>query len=474
MKVLVIDDDAAACGMLDEVLTRLGLQVRTSPDALAGLEAAKAIHPDLIFINLLLSDTNGLKVSKAIHAVRGLEKVPIIMLISHRGELDPKYTVTIGILDTLVKPLKEAEIMEKTKAVLGNLAVTERQDDTIREISLEEEMEPMLLHEEEVMTEETAHVSTLETVADPIKEEDAEQDERELSNEMTKEGELRMPEKENPFDKKEDDDRDLFTDESDVFGEELEKSRAENRGKLPREEHEEDSFPEDEVDLSYGEEKPAGSVRRILLIAASIVVGIALGVGGYFFFTAGKHAPVEKQIAKALPEPVPQPAPAAIPSDKPNVIPEIPVRTEPQKSDMAQAKEAKPSEPLPKTELKKESAQKAEAEKPKKEAVPVAAATVGKKTAAEKQPAGKGTRAAVKGKQAYYVQAGLFGNEANAIAMAEKLKEKGYTPSVKKIEDKDKKVIFRVTAGNYANFKKAVEVSETLSKQGIKAIVHKQ
>jgi len=285
-----------------------------------------------------------------------------------------------------------------------------------------------------------------------------------------------MPEKENPFNKKEDDDRNLFTDESDIFGEELKKSRAGDPGKLQQEEHEEDSFPEDDVDLSYEEEKPASPVKRILLIAASIIVGIGLGVGGYFFFTAGsKHVPAEKQIAKTLPEPPPMPAQAVIPSEKPNVIPEIPVKTEPQKPETAQAKEVKPQESLPKPEAEKEPVQKAEAEKPKKETAPVAAAKAEEnKPLSPKQASKKEASAAVKGKGAYYVQVGLFENEANAKTLAGKLKRKGYAPSVKKVENKDKKIIFRVTAGTYANYKKAVEVSKTLNKQGFKAIVHKQ
>jgi len=478
-KVLIIDDDAAACRLMEEVLTRQGFEVLSSPDPRAGFESAKSIIPDLIFISLLLSDTNGLKVSKAIHAVKGLEKVPVIMLISHQGELDPKYTVTIGILDTLVKPLKEAEIIAKTRAILGDIAVIEPGDETIREIALEEELEPIILREEQEMIEEEALASVVETLNEPVREEHAETDHyRETINEMNTEGESRMTEKENPFDKKEDNDRDLFTDESDIFGEELKKARSGDRGNLSQEEHEDDSFPEDDVDLSYEEEKPASPVKRILLIAASIVVGIGLGVGGYFFFTAGsKHAPAEKQIAKTLPEPapVPVPAPVVIPSEKPNVIPEIPVKAEPQKPEAAQTKEVKPQETLAKPEAKKEPAPKTAAEKPKKETAPVAAVKPEeKKVAATKQPAREGAGKAVKGKRAYYVQAGLFELEANAKVMAEKLKQKGYVPSVKKIEGKDKKIIFRVTAGTYANFKKAVEVSETLNKQGVKAIVHKQ
>ena len=64
--------------------------------------------------------------------------------------------------------------------------------------------------------------------------------------------------------------------------------------------------------------------------------------------------------------------------------------------------------------------------------------------------------------------------EANAKALAGKLRQKGYAPSVKKVESKDKKVSFRVSAGTYTDFRKAVEVSEALSRQGIKTIVRKQ
>jgi DNA-binding response OmpR family regulator/cell division protein FtsN len=471
-KVLVIDDDAAACRRIEEALTRCGIEVQSSHDQRTGLEAAKAIIPDLIFINLLLPDTNGLKMSKAIHAVKNLEKVPVIMLISHEGELDPKYTVTIGIPDILVKPLKEAEIIAKTKAVLGEAVVTEAEDETFRELSFEEEMEPMILHDAEEMDEEAALASEMETPGRPISKEYAEQNEREALDKLTTEGESYMPEKENPSNRKEDDDRNLFTDESDIFGEELKKSRDEAGGQLMQEKQAEDSFPENDVDSSFEEEKPANSLRRVLLIVASIVAGIALGVGGYLFFTAGsKHASVEKQVARVLPEPAAIPMPPAVPSEKPNVIPEIPVKSEPQKTETAQAK---PRESLSKPEARKEPVQKAEPEKSNKETAPVAAAKSEEKELSQPKQSAKKETPARNEKRAYYVQAGLFEHEANAKAMAGKLKQKGYIPSVKKIAGKNKKVLFRVTVGTYANFKEAAKVSEALNKHDIKAIVRKQ
>ena len=58
-KILVIDDDAADCDLINLTLEPCGLEVITHRDARAGIAAAPAILPDLVFIKLLLPDTNG-------------------------------------------------------------------------------------------------------------------------------------------------------------------------------------------------------------------------------------------------------------------------------------------------------------------------------------------------------------------------------------------------------------------------------
>lgn len=251
-----------------------------------------------------------------------------------------------------------------------------------------------------------------------------------------------MPENENPFNKKEDDDRNLFADESDIFGDELKKPRAEVEEKLPQEKQEDDRFSEEDIDPSYEEKKPTSLARKILLIAASIAAGIALGVGGYLFFTAGnKQSPVEKQVTNALPEPAAIPMVPAVPLEKSKVLPEMPVKAEPQKSETASVAAEKSEE---------------------------------KKLLPPKLAAKKEAPAAVKGKGAYYVQAGLFENEKNANSFARKIKQKGFTPTVRKVANARKKTLYRVTVGSYRSHKKAVEVSEALNKQGVRALVRKQ
>jgi twitching motility two-component system response regulator PilH len=118
-RVLVIDSDSAACGLIAETLGPKGFEVFPFSDPDEGVARAGEIRPDLVFISILFSGGNGLKISRAVHSVEGLQRVPVIMLISYPGELDLKYTSTIGIVDVALKPLNAEEILAKTAAVLG-------------------------------------------------------------------------------------------------------------------------------------------------------------------------------------------------------------------------------------------------------------------------------------------------------------------------------------------------------------------
>jgi len=102
-------------------------------------------------------------------------------------------------------------------------------------------------------------------------------------------------------------------------------------------------------DFPAGDEENISSspIRRGVMIAASIVTGIALGVGGYLFFTAGnKQQPVHKQVTKVLPAPsAGTPATPATPGDKQGRITEIPVKQEQEDQGTAKQRQAKVQEP---------------------------------------------------------------------------------------------------------------------------------
>lgn len=135
-KVLVIDEDKSSIDLFGKALEPKGIDVFVQETPDKGIEKAIEVEPDLIFVNLIFRESNGLKVSKLIHEIEKLRNVPIVMLLAHKGDLDPKYTSTIGIVDVLVRPFTEQNIALRTLAVLGEQAPVVAPDtvtDTITE-----------------------------------------------------------------------------------------------------------------------------------------------------------------------------------------------------------------------------------------------------------------------------------------------------------------------------------------------------
>ena len=452
-KVLVIDDDAAARKLIEQTLQLHGLEVMTARDARSGYETARTGFPDLIFVNLLLPEINGLKVSKAIHSVEALKTVPVIMIVSQPGELDPKYTKTIGIVDVLVKPFSADEVIAKTKAVLGEDAFGSAPEDLIAMPRDEEEPEPAIVldmdEEEDAAVRAFAEGDREGPQADEKHENSPVPDTGRASED---EGYAGLSERIRRFGQNEDgfEEQDLFSAVPGSSKEQTTTVRDESGHESESRDIADESM--DDYDPQAGE-APVSPVRRVLMIAASIVAGIALGIGGYLFFTAGtKQTPARKQVAKVLPDPVTvAPSAPASPAEKQKIIPEIPVKQEPPDSRAAQKKESKIKEPVPE-----------EAKSPEKKDDP------------QKQPSKKAVPKPGAADTAYYVQAGVFENRDNAAALAARIKEAGSPASIQTVDSPGRKTLYRVIAGSSASHEKAVEMSASLSRKGIKTIVRKQ
>ena len=113
-KVLVVDDDQDVYNMFSGALETKGFEVVIVSDPEEAIEKAKEIEPNLIFVSLYLSRSNGLKVSASIHSIESLKKVPIVLITSHSEWLNLQYLVTIGIVNVLVRPLNTDELVSKT------------------------------------------------------------------------------------------------------------------------------------------------------------------------------------------------------------------------------------------------------------------------------------------------------------------------------------------------------------------------
>ncbi|NJD60224.1 MAG: response regulator transcription factor [Anaerolineae bacterium] len=113
--ILVIEDDTALRETLVYNLTRDDYTVQAEGNGLAGLQAARKIHPDLILLDLMLPGMDGIEVCRL---VRQEMNIPILILTARDDEIDRVIGLEIGADDYITKPFSMRELMARVKAHL--------------------------------------------------------------------------------------------------------------------------------------------------------------------------------------------------------------------------------------------------------------------------------------------------------------------------------------------------------------------
>jgi DNA-binding response OmpR family regulator len=112
-KILLIDDDALLLTLLERKLTARGYAVTTANDGSAGLDRARADHPDLIVLDMMMPIMDGRQVLRAIQADAALSAIPVIMLTSRREESDIVGAIEKGAADYQLKPFSPDELIAR-------------------------------------------------------------------------------------------------------------------------------------------------------------------------------------------------------------------------------------------------------------------------------------------------------------------------------------------------------------------------
>lgn len=123
-KILVVDDDKKTVDLIKLYLEKDGYQVLTAYDGLQALELARQKRPDLIVLDLMLPQVDGLDICRTLR-VRGESKVPIIMLTARTTEEDKLLGLDLGADDYVTKPFSPRELLARVRAVLRRVAEAE-------------------------------------------------------------------------------------------------------------------------------------------------------------------------------------------------------------------------------------------------------------------------------------------------------------------------------------------------------------
>lgn len=137
-KVLVIEDDTSILELLDIHLKDLDCQVTKISNGRLGLEQALANDFDLIVLDIMLPEMDGLDICKEIRK----EEIytPVLMLTSKSEEFDKVLGLEMGADDYLTKPFSVREFIARVKAIFRRvdaMGKSEQQEKIIRAGDLE-------------------------------------------------------------------------------------------------------------------------------------------------------------------------------------------------------------------------------------------------------------------------------------------------------------------------------------------------
>ena len=127
-KILLVDDEPALLDTLAYNLRNSGYDVVTAADGAAALEQARSSSPDLVILDLMLPEIDGLTVCRSLRAAAD---TPILVLTARTGELDKIIGLESGADDYMTKPFSLGELQARIRALLRR-AGPRQQGDEIR------------------------------------------------------------------------------------------------------------------------------------------------------------------------------------------------------------------------------------------------------------------------------------------------------------------------------------------------------
>lgn len=133
-KVLVVDDEQSIVTLLKYNLEQAGYMVDIAYDGNEALSKLETFNPDLIVLDVMLPEKDGIEVCKTIRTEKNL--VPILMLTAKDDEFDRVLGLELGADDYMTKPFSPREVVARVKAILrrSEMVQTASQDDTDEDI----------------------------------------------------------------------------------------------------------------------------------------------------------------------------------------------------------------------------------------------------------------------------------------------------------------------------------------------------
>jgi two-component system cell cycle response regulator len=133
-KILIVDDSEVIRQKLVRILQEEGYTVVEAENGASGLQKIKTEHPDLVVLDLVMPQLDGIKVCKAVKGDPELQKIPILMNTSKGSKEDIIRGLEAGANDYIVKPFDNDELLARIHSLLRSASLLKQLDQDKRDL----------------------------------------------------------------------------------------------------------------------------------------------------------------------------------------------------------------------------------------------------------------------------------------------------------------------------------------------------
>lgn len=128
VKILIVEDEEKIARFIELELIHEGYEVIKVNNGRTGLELAEKGEADLVILDIMLPELNGLEV---LRRLRRVSDIPVIMLTARDAVMDKVSGLDAGADDYITKPFAIEELLARIRTALKKRAVTEKSDESL-------------------------------------------------------------------------------------------------------------------------------------------------------------------------------------------------------------------------------------------------------------------------------------------------------------------------------------------------------
>jgi two-component system phosphate regulon response regulator PhoB len=150
-RVLIVDDDPDIQRLVSYNLSQAGFHVTTASSGRTALETVQKHPPDLIILDIMMPDIDGMEVCRTLRQRENSRRIPIIMLTARADEIDRVVGFELGADDYVMKPFSPRELVLRVKSIFRRVGEQKTETLCVGKIQLLPQRRQVIIDKQEVV-----------------------------------------------------------------------------------------------------------------------------------------------------------------------------------------------------------------------------------------------------------------------------------------------------------------------------------